>query len=97
MTEIDIHAPRYVRIGECNGCDDGVAACCQDMAVHFDEDASGVCPHLTDENKCDLYGKPERPDCCVNFPENPPIVFKKCSYRFLDTWNDNKELETLEI
>lgn len=42
------------------------------------------CPHHVDE-KCDLYGKPERPQMCVDFPETPSQVRNTpCSYWFED-------------
>jgi hypothetical protein len=29
------------------------------------------CPHLTDQNLCSLFGKPERPAICSSFQANP--------------------------
>jgi len=74
---IDITKPRYRRIGECNRCGE----CC----------INEECRHLSIDDgiaTCTIYRKWNREKKCRVFPANPPIVFKKCSYKFYDTWED---------
>jgi len=82
---IDITKPRYERIGECGRCGE----CC----------ANEECEYLKIENKiytCMIYDDPNRPEKCKIFPANPPIVFKKCKYKFYDKW-ENITLKAGEI
>ncbi|MCW3788691.1 YkgJ family cysteine cluster protein [Plebeiibacterium sediminum] len=55
-------------------CRVGCAACCiipsisSPMPKMKEGKKAGVrCLHLTDDNKCELFGKPERPDVCGGF------------------------------
>ena len=66
--------PRYTRQGECLKC----GSCC------VDED----CEHF-DPPLCKIHDQ-KRPPKCEWFPEAPPIIFEKCGYYFMDTWEDNK-------
>ena len=68
---------RYIRQGECNRC----GQCC------INED----CEHFVmgEPATCLIHDK-ERPPKCEWFPEAPPIIFEKCGYYFLDTWEDNR-------
>jgi hypothetical protein len=75
--------PRYERIGECCGCGD----CCRGEA----------CPHFIDgggTGRCADYEC--RPWGCAAFPESPPIVFRRCSYRFRDKW-EGRLIGPLEV
>jgi len=72
---------RYIRQGQCNRC----GQCCEN------ED----CEYLEMNEKmatCKIYDSPDRPDRCKWFPEMPPIPrkFDKCSYYFIDTWEENR-------
>lgn len=81
---IDITRPRYERMGKCGRC----GACC------IGED----CEHLSWEESravCLIHEK-DRPAKCTQFPANPPIVCKTCSYFFLDKW-ENKILKAGEV
>jgi len=81
---IDITKPRYERLGECNQC----GACC----------IGEGCESLTWKDGkafCKIHEE-RRPDKCVLFPANPPIVFKGCSYIFRDKW-ENKILKAGEV
>ncbi len=75
--------PRYERIGECGGCGD----CCrgEDCTLFVDEGGTG---------RCAGYGG--RPWGCAVFPEAPPIVFRRCSYRFIDKW-EGRLIGPLEV
>lgn len=45
--------------------------------VHF-----YYCPHLSAENKCNLYNDPRRPQICADYPETPLILmYKNCGYQ----------------
>jgi hypothetical protein len=35
-----------------------------------------TCQHLTDKGLCGLYGKPERPKFCSDFPEEPSQLLR---------------------
>lgn len=42
-----------------------------------------TCPHLTDQNLCDLYNLPSRPDLCVEWPTEPSqILLDDCGFTF---------------
>ena len=71
---IDLHAPRYKRVGECSRCGD----CCQGEDCEHLDVTHGVAT-------CAIHGD-KRPDKCVLHPANPPIMFERCTYRFWDTW-----------
>lgn len=80
---IDITKPRYERMGWCNQC----GVCC------IDEN----CEHLTwEEGKAFCKIHENKPEKCSDFPANPPIVFKECSYTFRDKWED-KILKPCEV
>lgn len=81
---IDITSPRYERMGECNQC----GTCC------IEEN----CEYLTwkDKKAICIIHEENRPEKCVQFPANPPIVFRKCSYVFRDRW-ENKILKAGEV
>jgi len=72
---------RYVRRGECKKC----GSCC------VNED----CEHF-DFPLCTIHDK-ERPDKCGWFPQAPPIIFEKCGYYFLDTWEDNRVVGVKQV
>lgn len=45
------------------------------------------CNHLTEDGKCALYGKPERPEICKRYPEDGSFLYRflkdkgvKCGY-----------------
>jgi hypothetical protein len=43
------------------------------------------CDALTDDNRCSLYGKPERPQLCADWPATPGAMAgleDVCGYRF---------------
>lgn len=55
-------------------CRPGCGACCTAVSISSpipglpDGKPAGVrCPHLSADNLCLLYGKPERPSICVRF------------------------------
>jgi hypothetical protein len=46
-------------------CRPGCAACCIAPSISSLAKPAGVaCRHLTDELRCALFGRPERPACC---------------------------------
>jgi Fe-S-cluster containining protein len=56
-------------------CRDGCGACC--IAISISSPIPGMphgkpagvrCPQLTGENRCALFGRPERPRVCSSFP-----------------------------
>ena len=69
LKSVQLPDKRYERYGECNQCGD----CCDN------ED----CEHFIDR-KCAIFGDPDRPLKCTLFPEVPNHPFKRCSYYFLD-------------
>ena len=48
--------------------------------VDFDQ----RCQYLTSEGLCALYGKPERPQFCADWPQEPGQLFNdpQCGFRF---------------
>ena len=69
---------RYTRKGKCNRC----GWCCQQEN----------CEHLQMGNElatCLIHEK-ERPLRCSLYPDAPPIIYDKCGYYFLDTFDNNK-------
>ena len=73
---------RYELQWECKRCGE----CC------LNED----CEHLEmgEMATCKIHKSPDRPLKCGYFPDMPPIVFKNCGYYFLDTWEDDRRVET---
>jgi Fe-S-cluster containining protein len=52
-------------------CRVGCGACCIAISISsplpgmpFGKPAGSRCPHLTEDNRCKLYGRPERPAVC---------------------------------
>ena len=78
---------RYILHGECNQCGD----CCQN------ED----CEHLERISQgkwgCKIHNDPNRPLKCKLYPEMPPIVFRRCSYYFRDTYENNRLVRPGEV
>lgn len=75
---VDLPFPRYEQRGQCRRC----GRCC------LNEDD---CEHLVIRNgeaTCLLFGCPERPVKCLNFPAGPPIMNELCGYSFFDLWED---------
>jgi hypothetical protein len=71
---------RYERQGECKRC----GQCC----------VQEECEYLILEGNiaaCKIYEN--RYARCRRFPQNPPILIKKCGYYFLDTWENNKPVK----
>ncbi len=55
-------------------CRAGCAACCIDITISSSipgmphGKAAGIrCVQLTSDNRCMIFGKPERPQVCINF------------------------------
>lgn len=43
------------------------------------------CQHLTDEGLCAIYGQPERPQVCIDYPKHPTDIIgleEPCGYAF---------------
>ena len=78
--------PRYVRKGKCLRCG---FCCLSENCEHFEwieKDGKKIA-------NCKIFGKPERPEKCVNFPQAPPLLNPKCGYYFLDTWENNRKVK----
>ena len=61
-------------------CRPGCGACCiapsispSYPALPDGKPAGVVCPHLTDDRRCRLFGKPERPAACVGLRPQPEM------------------------
>jgi Fe-S-cluster containining protein len=61
-------------------CRPGCGACCiapsispSLPALPDGKPAGVVCPHLTDDRRCQLFGKPERPSTCVGLRPGPEM------------------------
>jgi len=72
---------RYVRTGECARC----GLCC----------ANEDCEHFTAATEtelaiCAIFGDPDRPLKCTDWPPSPPIVIEDCEYGFTDTLEDRE-------
>ncbi len=53
---------------ECRKC----GACCIALSVSSLDKPAGIrCHHLTGDNRCSLWGKPERPEVCSAFRPEP--------------------------
>ncbi len=53
---------------ECRRC----GACCIALSISTLDKPAGVrCPHLTEDNLCSLWGRPERPYVCSAFRPEP--------------------------
>jgi len=78
---------RYERCGECIRC----GVCCQEEECeHFVDAVDGKTA------TCLIFGRPERPSKCTDFPYAPPIVCKTCGYYYYDHL-ENKKLGYKEI
>jgi len=75
---------RYERQGECKRCGQ---CCVSEDCVDF---------VMGEPATCMIHDK-ERPPKCEWFPEAPPIIFGKCGYYFLDTWEDNRIVGVKEV
>jgi len=74
---------RYKREGFCSQCGD----CC------IPEDCEHLTYDKTNKAWCKIFGKPERPNKCKWFPQAPPIIFPRCTFYFLDTWENNRKVK----
>lgn len=55
-------------------CRTGCGACCIAPSITVLNKPAGVrCQHLTDENLCAIFGKPERPRACADFHAGPDV------------------------
>lgn len=73
---------------QCRAC----GACCIALSISSLGKPGGVrCDHLTKDNKCALYGKPERPKVCSSY--NPDAIY--CGKNFNDAMLSYGILETL--
>jgi hypothetical protein len=61
-------------------CRPGCGACCiapsispSHPALPQGKRAGERCPHLTDDIRCALFGKPERPSCCSGLAPAPDM------------------------
>lgn len=60
-------------------CRSGCGACCiapsisPCVALPDGKPAGVVCPHLTDDRRCRLFGKPERPATCSGLRPSPDM------------------------
>jgi hypothetical protein len=80
-------APRYVRAGQCIRC----GSCCElEDCPHFDH-GDGV------STTCKIHDRPDFPEKCRLYPDNPPTIFKKCGFYFVDTLDDNRKLKVREV
>ena len=43
-----------------------------------------ACTALNEDGTCSLFGKPERPEMCVRYPELPSQVLEGCAYSLLE-------------
>ena len=66
---------RYERRGQCVRC--GVC-CLKEECEHF------VDAHDGQSATCKIFGKPERPSKCTDFPYAPPIMVESCGYYYYD-------------
>lgn len=71
---------RYKRLGECNLCGD----CCDNENCEYFQRVNG------DLGICTVYGKPERFEKCLKFPEVPGHPFQRCGYWFADKHDGGK-------
>ena len=83
---------------ECRAC----GACC--IAISISSALPGMpngkpagvrCPHLSEQNQCVLFGKPERPTVCSRYPAMPDV----CGLNYQDALRllDNMECATCSI
>jgi len=75
--DILVNHKRYIRQGECIRCGQ---CCVNEDCEHFEMGVPATCK----------IHDGERPPRCEWFPEDPPIVFEKCGYYFLDTWKEDR-------
>ena len=79
--------PRYKLVGECTRC----GACCEaEDCEHFSRDVNGVAG-------CAIFGQPGREEKCTDYPYNPPVIFKTCGYRFVDTLEGDRVLDVHKV
>jgi hypothetical protein len=51
------------------------------------------CPHIGDDNRCTIYGTPQRPQICASYPETPlTFIYDKCAWR---GWKDANHVDAL--
>lgn len=80
---IDYDKTHYNREGECNRC----GKCCYWVAR---DGSLKPCKHLNYDDEglaiCDLHGKPERPNRCINFPEKRDTLnkFQNCGFNWVE-------------
>jgi len=72
--------PRYIRGGQCNRCG---WCCTHEDCDHFKPASDGIAT-------CLIFGSSERPEKCLVYPGNPPILHPGCGYYFIDQWENNK-------
>ena len=78
--------PRYIRTGKCNRC----GWCCEsENCEHFNPSENG------NQSSCNIHDG-NRPQKCIEFPANPPILYEECGHRFYDRW-ENKLLGVREV
>ncbi|MEN9360455.1 MAG: hypothetical protein RL095_1990 [Verrucomicrobiota bacterium] len=79
-------------------CRPGCAACC--IVVSISETIPGLggpkpagmrCPHLTQDNLCDLFGRTERPKVCSSYGASREL----CGERNEEAWARHAEWERL--
>jgi hypothetical protein len=56
---------------ECGACCIAISISSPLPGLPKGKPAGVPCPHLTDQNLCGLFGKPERPAICSRFQANP--------------------------
>lgn len=70
-------------------CRVGCGACC--IVISISSPIPGMpggkragerCVQLTENNKCKLFGRPERPKVCVSFAANPEMCGDNNEYAF---------------
>lgn len=77
-------------------CRSGCGACCiapsisPCAALPEGKPAGVVCPHLTAELRCRLFGRPERPQACVGLRPAPDMcgASREQALVTLSTWED---------
>ena len=77
--------PRYTRHGQCNRCGE---CCSQEDCEHF-----GWQGNLA---VCVIHDSPDRPEKCRMYPANPPTIFSRCGFYFVDNTNE-KHLGVQEV
>ena len=80
-------APRYVREGRCIQCG---SCCLQEDCPHYDAGNGAT-------STCKIHDMPDYPERCRLYPSNPPTIFRKCGYYFVDTLEGNRVLKIGEV